>query len=319
MWNQFPAFAFPLRLCDSASIKTGRTARLGYCPLVILFALLGLYSTDAAADDVRQLTTNGRLKFAPVFVGDGKELAWCEHDQPTRVSIIRLNLETGKSTTMFPNASGHFFDPAFSADGRYWCFGRSGGPRQLSLVIVDTKDEKEVAFEPAGGWRATIRTPRFTPDGKRVIFTINAPGGQQIASVNIKGQDYRPLTQSAGINGWPDISRDGKQIVFSSSRAGSLNLFLMNIDGSEPRQLTNHRIRDVRPAFSPDGRRIAFTSARDGNREIYLINTDGSGLKRLTNHKERDDYPVWHPDGKQIAWIAERNGRFDVHLMPVGD
>ena len=288
------------------------------CPLAIVVGSCLILAPGAAhSGDVRQLTQTGRVKFAPVFVRDGQEIAWCEHDQPNRVSIVRLDLQTGKTTTMFPDDSSHRFDPAFSSDGRYLCFGRSGGPRQLSLVIVDLKANTQAVFEPPGGLRATIRTPRFIPRGDRVLFTINGTGGQQIASVDLKAQDYRKVTESSGINGWPDVSRNGKQIVFSSSRGGTLDLYLMKIDGSGVRRLTDHRLRDVRPAFSPDGSRIAFTSARDGNDEIYLITSDGGGLTQLTKHAERDDYPVWHPDGRQIAWIAERNGQFDLYLMPV--
>ena len=287
--------------------------------LFATIAALQTQSTAATAAEPRRLTTDGRLKFSPVFVSGGKEVVYCVHDKPNRIAIMRLNLKTGKTTRVSPDDSAHRFDPAYSPDGRYHCFARSGGTRQLSLVIVETKTGKQALFHPPGALRSTIRTPRFTRDGKRIVFTLNAPGGQQIASVDLKGQNLKKLTQSAGINGWPDISPDGKKIAFSSSRDGALDIFTMDSDGNNVRRLTRSRFRDIRPAWSPDGKRIAFTSARDGNYEIYIMNANGSAVKRITRHSERDDYPVWHPDGKRLLWIAERKGRFDLFLMQIGE
>ena len=287
--------------------------------LATLIALNGLgHAHTATAAEPRQLTKDGRVKFSPVFVSRGKEVVYCVHDKPNRISIVRRNLRTGKVSLFSPDDSAHRFDPAFSPDERFHCFARSGGPRQLSLVIVDSKTKKKAVFHPPGALRSTIRTPKFTRNGKRVLFTLNAPpGGQQIASVNLKGQDLKKITASNGINGWPDISPDGKQITFTSSRDGTLDIYVMDLDGSNLTRLTRGFRRNYRSVWSPDGKRIAFTSSRDGNTEIYIMNADGNGVKRMTRNPERDDFAIWHPDGKHLLWVRERSGKQDLYLMPV--
>ena len=281
---------------------------------LLLSALCALALQPARAAEPQRVTRDGQLKFAPVFIDGGKTLVYSAPNQPKRVSIIRLDLATGKQTLYYPIGSDSQFDIAFSRDRKLECFARSGGPRQLSLVIRNLVTGNDVVFDPPGAQRSTVRSPRFTPDGQRIVMTMNAPGGQQIVSLNLQGKDVRRLTASNGINGWPDISPDGKTIVFSSSRNGALDLWLMDANGDRQRSLVRSSRRDIYPAWSPDGQRIAFTSARDGNQEVYIVDRDGGNLRRVTRHPERDGFPIWHPDGRRLLTISERGGRFDFYL-----
>ncbi len=232
---------------------------------------------------------------------------------------MKLDLEDGRQSMVLPEGRASQFDASYSGDGKYLTYAKSDTDRQLKLVILDIAQGVESVFAPPGTQRSTVRTPRFVSAAKRVIFTLNGPGGQQIASVNLKAMDLKGLTTSNGANAWPAISPDGKQIVFSSSRAGTFNLYRMNTDGSEVTRLTKGPASDLHASWSRDGKRIAFTSARDGNYEVYVMNADGSSLSRVTDHPERDDFPRWHPDGKRLLTIAERAGRFDLYFTDLSN
>ena len=266
------------------------------------------------AGDIRRLTDDGQLKFAPVFTNKGKAIVYSVRHHPQRVVLMRLNVSDGTGDLVLPNGMASQFDPDYSHDGRYLCYSRSGFGRQLSLVIVDTSLHTEFAFDPPGTSRSTTRTPRFLPNSDRIIFTLNGTRGQQIASVNLQGQDPQHLTESGGINAWPAVSPDGKRVVFSSSRDGAFNLYLMDVDGHNVLRLTNSPTSDIHASWSPSGKHIAFTSLRDRNYEIYVLQADGTNLKRVTQHPERDDFAVWHPDGKHLLTVAERKGKFDLYL-----
>ncbi|MCH2203055.1 MAG: hypothetical protein MK102_13875 [Fuerstiella sp.] len=267
-------------------------------------------------DSFERLTNDGTMKLAPAFVADGSAIIFSGHDVPRQVSLMQLKLSDGSQKRLFPSINAHQLDAAFSTDGRFQCFAMSTGSPQTVLVIKDTREQKEFQFRPIGA-RSTARSPKFTPDQKRIIFTLSSDGGRQIASVNNQGQDLRKLTQSNSINREPSVSPDGRKIAFSSSRRGSFDIYVMNIDGGDVHRLTDGRFRDLRPAWSPDGKRIAFTSARDGNLEIYIMLADGSNQMRVTDHPERDDYPTWHPDGRRLLSVSERNGQFDLFLRDV--
>ncbi len=269
---------------------------------------------EVFAEDVRRLTDDGQLKFSPVFTNGGRAVVYSVHHRPQRVVLTKLNLSDGSRELVLPAGMASQFDPDYSGDGRHLCYSRSGHDRQLSLVIIDTSLQTEIAFAPPGTSRSTTRTPRFVPNNDRIIFTLNGSRGQQIASVNLQGRDLQHLTESGGVNAWPAVSPDGRRVVFSSSREGAFDLHLMDVDGRHVDRLTNSPTSDFHASWSPCGKRIAFTSSRDGNYEIYVIQADGSDLRRVTRHPERDDFAVWHPDGRQLLTIAERKGKSDLYL-----
>jgi Tol biopolymer transport system component len=254
------------------------------------------------------------LKLAPVFIEKGNAVIFAAHDEPNHVSLLRLRFSDGRPERVDSTLTAHQFDVDMSDDGRYLCFVLTTTSPQSVLVLRDLEAGSEVRFVPREA-RGTVRGPKISPDRQRVVFTLSDPGGQQIAAVDMKGENLKRLTDSAGTNVGPALSPDGRQIAFSSSRDGSFHLYIMDADGGNVRQLTNHPLRDLRPAWSPDGKRIAFTSARDGNLEIYIINADGSNLRRITNHPDRDDFPAWHPNGRQLLVVSERAGDSDLYLI----
>lgn len=286
-----------------------------FCMLHFAFCLACMCLPIFAAEPQR-ITHDGELKLAPVFLKKGMEIMFSVHDEPTRVSLMRMNLNDGQRERVDSANPAHQFDADVTADGRYLCFVLTYTSPQSVLVIRDLTEGTESRFIPKEA-RGTVRNPKISPDQQRVIFTLSDPGGQQIAAVDMKGGNLQRLTNSTGTNAWPAVSLDSRQIAFASSRDGSFHLYVMNADGSSVRQLTDHALRDLRPAWSPDGKRIAFTSARDGNLEIYLIHADGTNLQRLTNHPDRDDFPVWHPNGRRLLIVSERDGDSDLYLLDV--
>src|SRR5262249_32766102 len=302
---------YPIQIHNRARFTDDlRRSSYGCGALLVLLAL----SAPTYAGEPRRLTDDGRLKFAPVFLGEGHEIAYPVHDVPNRLTLMRLTLADGSQARMFPETEQHLLDPATSRDGRYVVFARATTSPQLPLVIKDMRDNTESVYNPQEA-RAGVRSPSVSPDGKRVIFGQSAPGGQQIASVDMKAGDLTLLTRAAGINTHPQYSPDGRQIVFSSSRDGDFEIYVMQADGTQVRRLTTSPGMDSHPHWSPDGKRISFTSRRDGNYEIYVMNADGSQLWNLTRHPERDDFAAWHPSGKQIVTVSERRGDYDLYLF----
>lgn len=288
------------------------------CGFAVFFlAFLLSCASDLRAGEQR-ITSDGALKLSPVFLSKGTEVIYSVHDEPTKVSLIRLNLADGKLSRVDSANPAHQFDADMTADGKLLCYVLTYTSPQSILVIKDVAAGTETRYIPKEA-RATVRNPKFAPDLKRIIFTLSDVGGQDIAAVDLKGENLKRLTNSVGTNAWAAPSPDGRQIAFSSSRDGSFHLYIMQADGSEVRQLTDHPLRDMRPAWSPDGKRIAFVSARDGNLEIYVIDADGSNLRRITDNVDRDDFPIWHPNGRQVLTVSERDGNSDLYLIDVDE
>jgi TolB protein len=281
-----------------------------------VLALL-LAATSPASEPVR-LTRDGVRKIGPVFTDGGDAIVYAAHAQPNLVALMRLRWkEPGASAVrVLPEVAAHQLDPAFSPDGRRLAYARTTTSPQSVLVMLDPQNRHEAVFRPRDS-RATARHPTFAPDARRVVFTLNDHGGQQIAAVAADGSGLTPLAPSAGINGWPAFSPDGSRLAFASSRDGDLEIYTMRPDGSSVHRLTRSPGRDIDPAWSPDGRRIAFTSARDSNEEVYVMDADGTHPRNLTNHPGRDCDPVWHPDGRRVAFVSERDGGSELYMIEV--
>ncbi|MGO9913120.1 MAG: TolB family protein [Isosphaeraceae bacterium] len=273
------------------------------------------YSRTSAPEPVR-LTRDGARKIAPVFIDGGEAIVYAAHERPNLVALVRLDWRRGTRERVLPKVVNHQFDPAFSSDGHFLGYSRTTTSPQSELVIRDRSASREGTFPPRDP-RATVRYPSFAPDGSRVVFSLSDEGGQQIATVNLKGQGLAILAPSAGISGWPAYSPDGRRIAFASSRDGDFESYVMDSAGSHLERLTRSRGRDVRPVWSSDGRRIAFSSARDGNEEIYVMSADGSGPRNVTRHPDRDTDPAWHPDGRRLAFVSDRGGQCDIYLIEV--
>ncbi len=270
-------------------------------------------SKESAREPVR-LTRDGARKMAPVFVDGGDAIVYAAHERPNLVALVRLDWRRGTRERVLPKVVNHQFDPAFSSDGHFLAYSRTTTSPQSELVIRDRRAEREVTFRPRDS-RATVRCPSFAPDGSRVVFSLSDEGGQQVATVDFKGQGLAILAPSAGISGWPSYSPDGRHIAFASSRDGDFEIYVMDSAGSHVERLTRSRGRDVRPVWSGDGRRIAFSSARDGDLEIYVMNADGSGPRNVTCNPDRDTDPAWHPDGRRLAFVSDRGGQCDIYMI----
>ena len=280
-----------------------------------LILCLAMACSVRAGEPLR-LTHDGLFKRDPVFIAGGEELVYVVLDRPEQLRMMQLKLADGTVQPFHKNETRSELEPAFSSDGRYCAFLQSRSAASVAMVIRDFQMDEVAEIPPAPGL-AGMRSPAFSPDGQRLIYSFAESGRQQIFSVNTKGKDRKSLIDSNGINNWPSYSPDGKQILFGSTRYGDFDIYVANMDESNVRRLTSLPCQDIRPRFSPNGQRIAFTSNRDGNYEVYAINVDGSGLLRLTENPEKDDYPAWHPDGKRMVIVSERAGRQDLYLVDV--
>ena len=168
------------------------------------------------------------------------------------------------------------------------------------------------------GWGTA--SPRWAPDGRRVLYVAHAENKNEFHVVSAAGERLTrvsvpsPITSVAGLS-W---SPDGTAIAFAGGTAeGSYDIYVMKLAGGEPVPRPGRVVENgIQPAWSPDGRFLAFTTFRDGNLEVYLADRDGGNLRNLTRHEGHDARPVWSPGGR-IAIESDRFGNFEICLVEV--
>ena len=75
--------------------------------------------------------------------------------------------------------------------------------------------------------------PRYSPDGRTVIFSLTDGGNSDIYSLDMGSGGLRRLTNAPSIETAPSFSPDGSQIVFESDRSGTQQLYVMPAGGGE--------------------------------------------------------------------------------------
>jgi TolB protein len=247
---------------------------------------------------------------------DGKKFLFTRLQGKT-MALWTMNVDGTDLRRLLPNENAPHFDGCWSPDSQKIAFVQdrlkgTDGELQIDVVNADGSDRKplvpHVAFE---------ESPRFSPDGKTLIWVSTRAKNPDIWSVAIDGKNPKPLTNDPAFDINPNWSPDGKQIVFCSTRHGNYEIYVMKSDGSDVRRLTDHPKMDCWPAWSPDGKRIAFTSNRDGNYEIYLMDTDGTNLRNVSQHRAWDNFATWSPDGARLAFISNRGGTYEIYTIEI--
>jgi TolB protein len=195
-------------------------------------------------------------------------------------------------------------------------FVSESGPknaRQKRLAIMDY-DGANVQYLTSG--KTLVLAPRFSPDGKRILYTSYKTGEPRIYVMDLATRQARILDDQQGTMTFaPRFSPDGNTVVFSLERGGNTDLYLLNLATGQRTQLTNSPSIDTGPSFSPDGKQIVFESDRSGSQQIYIMSASGGAVTRISFGAGRYSTPVWSPRGDLIAFTKQYEGRFHIGVM----
>jgi Tol biopolymer transport system component len=151
-------------------------------------------------------------------------------------------------------------------------------------------------------------SPRFSPDGRWVVFQKGVQTGAQVWRVSVEGGEAMPLTESRAQK--PDVSPDGKLIAYytlDSASASSPWIFgTMPFDGGKmlKRFSFGPRAGERIVRWVPGGWGLAYLESAGGASNIWVQPLDGSPPRQLSDFKDkRIDCFDWSPDGRWLAAI----------------
>lgn len=97
------------------------------------------------------------------------------------------------------------------------------------------------------------RSPRWSPDGRKILFERSVGSLYQIFILDISKGDVTQITSGDYSSQHPSWSPDGHKIVFSSDREGKNHIFVLSLDTGDLRQLTQGETQEFFPDWSKDG------------------------------------------------------------------
>ncbi|MBU6341833.1 MAG: PD40 domain-containing protein [Bacteroidetes bacterium] len=186
---------------------------------------------------------------------------------------------------------------------------------------------------PIGGGNATcLRAgiawevqPRFSPDGKQILFTSDAGGGDNIWVMQADGSKARQVTkENFRLLNNPTWMPDGQYFVarkhFTSTRSlGAGEMWMYHLSGGEGVQLTKRKNdqQDVNePVVSKDGRYVYFSEDmygggffqynKDPLKQIFVIrryDCKEGKIDEITGGSGGACRPQLSPDGKWLSFV----------------
>jgi imidazolonepropionase-like amidohydrolase/Tol biopolymer transport system component len=240
--------------------------------------------------------------------------------------------------------------PVLTQDKKKWDVNNPEGTyKEVAFTVKEgtwmnldlSPEGNEIVFDllgdiysvPAAGGNAKILRaghafevqPRFSPDGKKILFTSDAGGGDNCWVMDRDGKNSKQITKedfrllNNGV--W---TPDGDYIIarkhFTSQRSlGAGELWMYHISGGKGLQLTSRKNEQQdlnEPSVSPDGRYIYYSEDiypggnfqynKDPNNQIFVIrrfDRDKGIIESVTGGGGGAVRPQISRDGKLLAFV----------------
>ncbi len=191
-------------------------------------------------------------------------------------------------------------EPVVSADGAQVAY--------IRRTIEDGDYRHRIWIVPWRGGRPRKLTggpvdlaPRFSPDGKRLLFLSNRSGGMQPWVLRLDGGEPDQLVEVEGNVGAAEWSPDGRRV-------------LLIAPSGEERFIVGDPADPVARVIHDLSWRLDMTGVRDQFMSAWLV--EGGRARRIT----AADYAVagasWHPDGERVTVLADRTDRAGLWERP---
>ncbi len=297
----------------------------------------------------RRLTWHGRNVFSPRFVPrrarsreGAEEVVYYRDDYDHRAGLYRFAIPPGapafggdagprsapgeELVARTSGGSSPAFTPAGGLVFTSTAYHRNVYPRS-DLFTLPPKETAPGGEEP---WRRQltsglrVEAPDVSPDGRRVVFTINSKGTTflEIADLTPEGALVRrhDLVPSARYEQayTPRFSPDGRLVAYSAWTAGGYrDVRLVDVATGAFHEVTHDRALDLEPTFSPDGKTLYFVSDRSGIYNVYAYDLATRSLAQVTNVKVGAFCPDVSADGKTLVYVGYTTLGFDLYAMPI--
>ncbi len=252
--------------------------------------------------------------------------------KPDKPEKWNVNAPPGMVTRQVPiNVDeGSWMNVDVSRDGRTIAFDMLGDIYTMPIGGGTPRRIAEgLAFE---------HQPRFSPDGRRIAFTSDRGGGDNIWIMNVDGSDKRQLTkEDFRLLNQPSWSPDGRFIAakkhFTTGRSlGTGEVWLYHVSGGGGVPLVKkpseqHQKELGEPIFAPDGKSLYFTRnitpgpifeyAQNSNTNLFEIERyelETGEVTTAVSGAGGSVRPAPSPDGKMIAFVRRERARSKLYV-----
>lgn len=168
---------------------------------------------------------------------NGKSIVYTlrRFDDLNRLDIVLLEIESGKSITLYGRPSTRALSARWSPDGQW-----------IAFIAQETERDEIYLIKPNGeGLHQLTNTGHdvfqfeWSPDGKRMVVILNRGGAFDLSLIEVETGAVTDLRTGWGFHSNPNWSNDGSFLTFEyESPLLPPDLYRMELPGKQTTQLT---------------------------------------------------------------------------------
>jgi Tol biopolymer transport system component/DNA-binding winged helix-turn-helix (wHTH) protein len=255
-------------------------------------------------------TPPGHSDRFPNWSPNGREIAFARFGPEGSCEVL-IGSATGGALRHVTRCDGtELLSFDWTPDGRGLVFGSLAGRYAYrGIRVLDIASGQWTALNYAVAEDSFDYAPRFSPDGRWIVFVRNPQIGDLWRLPAQGGVPEQLTNDSAEIRGWAWRS-DSRHIVFGRRVDSEARLYELD---TETRTLRDVGIDDAQsPALSRHNNMLAFVHRKAQFGLFRVPVTDGrpGTPERLFPSNGRDGQPMLAPDGRQLVFTSDRSGNY---------
>ncbi len=225
---------------------------------------------DMVMREVKHITSEtpqDKRNANPIWSKDGKSIVYTqEQAKGTDSNIFIADVATGKSTLLTPHENEQlYFANDISPDGKHVLVTSNATNGYENVGLLDAATKK-IAWLTKDKWE--IRGHEFSPDGKRLTFSANVDGNEDIYLHDLGTGKSTALAIAKGVNepvgGHSAFSADGTRLLYMHNGATApSDLWVYDLASGKSQQITHSLIAGVRSEDMVEPYLVHYPS-RDG-------------------------------------------------------
>lgn len=165
--------------------------------------------------------------------------------------------------------------------------GEATGKKEIYVSDLFLGEAKRLTSD-----RAQVLTPRWSPDGGRLLYTSYFRSGFPDIFLHDLGSYQRTnFVSFRGTNTGARFSPNGQQVAMILTGEGTPEIYVSNAQGRQVARRTRSDAVKSSPCWSPDGSRIVF--AMDPGPQLYVVPAGGGAPQRLVSGHSYTAEPDW--------------------------